>query len=60
MANKSTSFSIHQQGKAELSRFPLHIGLELLRRLAQKQQNNSNQSPKTLSGLGKQSASNAS
>ena len=60
MPKKSTSFSIHQQGKAELSRFPLHIGLELIRRLAQKQQNNSNQSPKTLSGRGKQSASNAS
>jgi len=60
MPKKSTSFSIYQQGKAELSRFPLHIGLELIRRLAQKQQNDSNQSPKTLSGLGKQSASNAS
>ena len=60
MPKKSTSFSIYQQGRPELSRFPLHIGLELIRRLAQKQQNNSNQSPKTLSGLGKQSASNAS
>ena len=60
MAKKSTSFSIHQQGKAELSRFPLHIGLELIRRLAQKQQNDTNRAAKTLSGLGKQSASNAS
>ena len=60
MPKTSTSFSIYQQGRPELSRFPLHIGLELIRRLAQKQQNDSNQSPKTLSGLGKQSASNAS
>ena len=60
MPKKSTSFSIYQQGKAELTSFRLHIGLELIRRLAQKQQNNSNQSPKTLSGLGKQSSSNAS
>jgi len=60
MAKKSTSFSIHQQGKAELSRFPLHIGLELIRRLAQKQQNDTNRTAKTLSGRGKQSASNAS
>ena len=60
MAKKSTSFSIHQQGKAELSRFPLHIGLELIRRLAQKQQNDTNRGAETLSGLGKQSASNAS
>ena len=60
MPKKSTSFSIYQQGKAELSRFPLHIGLELIRRLAQKQQNDTNRSTKVLSGLGKQSASNAS
>ena len=60
MAKKSTSFSIYQQGKAELSRFPLHIGLELIRRLAQKQQNDTNRTAKTLSGRGKQSASNAS
>ena len=60
MAKKSTSFSIYQQGRPELSRFPLHIGLELIRRLAQKQQNDSNQSPKALSGLGKQSTSNVS
>ena len=60
MAKKSTSFSIYQQGKAELSRFPLHIGLELIRRLAQKQQNATNRAAKTLSGLGKQSTSNVS
>ena len=60
MAKKSISFSIHQQGKAELSRFPLHIGLELIRRLAQKQQNDTYRTAKTLSGRGKQSASNAS
>ena len=60
MAKKSTSFSIYQQGKAELSRFPLHIGLELIRRLAQKQQNDTNRAAKTLSGVSKQSASNAS
>ena len=60
MAKKSPSFSIYKQGKAELSRFPLHIGLELIRRLAQKQQNNTNRVAKTLSGLGKQSTSNAS
>ena len=60
MAKKSTSFSIYQQGRPELSRFPLHIGLELIRRLAQKQQNDTNRTAKTLSGRGKQSASNAS
>ena len=60
MARKSTSFSIYQQGKADTSRFPLHIGLELIRRLAQKQQNDTNRAVKTLSGRGKQSASNAS
>ena len=60
MPKKSTSFSIYQQGKAELSRFPLHIGLELIRRPAQKQQNDTNRTAKTLSGRGKQSASNAS
>ena len=60
MARKSTSFSIYQQGKADTSRFPLHIGLELIRRLAQKQQNDTNRTAKTLSGRGKQSASSAS
>ena len=60
MARKSTSFSIYQQGKADTSRFPLHIGLELIRRLAQKQQNDTNRAAKTLSGVSKQSASNAS
>ena len=60
MAKKSTSFSIYQQGKAELSRFPLHIGLELIRRLTQKQQSDTNRVAKTLSGLGKQSTSNSS
>ena len=60
MPKKSTSFSIYQQGRPELSRFPLHIGLELIRRLAQKQQNDTNRTAKTLSGRGKQSASNAS
>ena len=48
MPKKSTSFSIYQQGKAELSRFPLHIGLELIRRLAQKQHNDANQAAKNL------------
>ena len=48
MPKKSTSFSIYQQGKAELSRFPLHIGLELIRRLAQKQHNDTNQAAKNL------------
>jgi len=57
MPKKSTSFSIYQQGKADLARFPLHIGLELIRRLAQRQQNDSNQSPKPLSDIGKQTAS---
>ena len=60
MSKPAKSFQISEIGWPELSRFPLHIGLELIRRLAQKQQNDSNQSPKTLSGLGKQSASNAS
>ena len=36
------------------------VGLELIRRLAQKQQNDTNRAAKTLSGLGNQSASNAS
>ena len=50
MAKKSTSFTIYQQGKAEMSRLPLHIGLELIRRLNQKQHEKS-QSSKTSSSL---------
>ena len=49
MAKKSTSFSIYQQGKAEMSRLPLHIGLELIRRLNQKHEKS--QSSKTSSSL---------
>ena len=40
MAKKSTSFTIYQQGKADMSRLPLHIGLELIRRLNQKHEKN--------------------
>ena len=60
MAKKSTSFSIYQQGRPELSRFPLHIGLEIIRRLHQKEQNDAKQSPKALFSIAKNAASNAS
>ncbi len=51
MAKKSTSFTIYQQGQAEMSRFPLHIGLELIRRLNQKQKQETNQPLKNTPSL---------
>ena len=60
MSKPAKSFQISEIGLPELSRFPLHIGLEIIRRLHQKEQNDAKQSPKALSSIAKNAASNAS
>ena len=36
MARKLNSSTVYQQGKVDLARFPIHIGLEIFRRLNQR------------------------